>query len=111
MSGSSSRLQSSLLRRRATSEGGTLGDTAVVAATSDSKATSDGSGVGLSISMNALEVVGGVYDLEKVVGLDRVFALSRGCEVVSSGDWRYYIRNMNIKRRRLGLRSCSTVTD
>ena len=87
MSSSGSRVQRALLGRRATSEGGTLAELTVVAATSDGEATSNGGGVSLGIGVDLLDLVGGVYDLEEVVGLNGVFTLSRGGEVVSSGDY------------------------
>ena len=85
MSVGSGSTQSGLLRGRATSEGGTLAQPSI-AATSDGEVTGNSGGVCLSIGVDVLNLVGGVYDLEEVVGLDGVFTLSRGGEVVSSGD-------------------------
>ena len=77
--------QSGLLGRRATSEGGTLAQPRV-AATSDGEVTGNSGGVCLGIGVDVLNLVGGVYDLEEVVGLNGVFTLSRGGEVVSGGN-------------------------
>ena len=85
MSIGSSSTQSGLLGRRATSEGGTLAQPSV-AATSDGEVTSNSGGVSLGIGVDVLDLVGGVYDLEEVVGLNGVFTLSRGGEVVSGGN-------------------------
>ena len=86
MSSSGSRVQRALLGRRATSEGGTLAQPSIAAA-SNGEVTGNSGGVCLGIGVDVLNLVGGVYDLEEVVGLDGVFTLSRGGEVVSSGDY------------------------
>lgn len=111
VSGSSSSVQSSLSGGRATSEGGTFAKLGVVAATGDSKVTGDSSRVSLGIGVDRLDLVRVVYDLEEVVGLNSVFTLSRGGEVVSRGNYFYRIRIRSIGRWISDLRSCSTVTD